>query len=436
MKKFLISLSLIIVCLGTMCVFATESDIDINEEALIEDLQNTENVYTSDEEYTDEELEKMYQDMLAEMYEETLEENQKSYNEYQAEDATKARVIEVKESEYVYDTDYQNAYKYKIQTLVVKILEGEYANAEMEATYQLSNDSLVNLEMPELKKGDIIYVDVYTDEDGNQYATSNMISTMIGANVERKVGLWILGIIAVVLVCVFGKEKGVISILISALMLVFALLIYSEQIFLGTAILPLVIILSMIIGIVLCIQKNGLTKDTIWTSGISIILLGIAVGATFVTDILLRSVGATFDSMFLTEYVLNRNIDFHNMFVGSVVLILSGILPYIVCDIWRECKNSADKSLKQLLNVSKNSMSGKIEILTIILMTMLVPKLVYLYCSKYYTINMILNSEILVAELIRFFVCLIVISLAIPITTFIYKYIKNEATLENVDENK
>lgn len=433
MKKFLISLIVIILSFCTMCVWATESEIDIDEEVLLENLQNTEDVYTSNEEYTDEEIEKMYQDMLEEMYEESLSENQQIYNEYEAEEPTKAKVIEVKETEYVYDTDYTNAYKYKIQNLMVKVLEGEYADMEMEATYQLSNDSLVNLEMPEARKGDIIYIDVYADEDGNQYAVSNMIATMVGASVERKIGVCILGILAFVLVCIFGKEKGILSILIAALMLVLTLLIYGEQIFLGTSILLLAIIISIVIVVMLCIQRIGLTKDAIWVSVISIILICISSGIAFLSDAILRSAGGTFDAMFLTEYVLNRNIDFHNMFIGSIVLILSGILPYIVCDIWKECKNSADKSLKQLLNVSKNSMSGKIEILTIILMVMLVPKIVYLYCSKYYTMNMILNSEILVTELIRFFVCLISISITIPITVFACKYFKNE---ENIEENK
>lgn len=436
MKKFLISLALISTIFSTLCVFATESEINIDEEVLIENLQNTENVYESSEDYTEEDIEKEYQQMLKEMYEESLKKSQNEYNTYEAEEATKAKVIEVGETEYVYDTDYANVYKYKIQNLRVKILEGEHAGEEMEVTYQLSNDSLLNLEMYEAKIDDEIYVDIYSDENSESYAFTNMTAATIGANLERKVEVVVLAIIAIALVCIFGKEKGTISILIAALMVVLTLLICGEQIFLGTSILPLTIILSAIIVVMLCIQKTGLTIDTIWTSLISMLVLFLGVVITFAIDSSLKCAGGTFDAMFLTQCVLNRNISFQDMFVGSIVLILAGILPYIVCDVWKESIKSDDKSLNGLLNASKDVMTGKIEILTIILTVLIMPKLVFLYCSKYYTMNMIMNSEILVTEFVRFFVSLIMISIAIPVTVFIYKYIKNEIDSKKEKDEK
>ena len=433
MKKFFVSFLMILTILSTVCVFATEDIenasqpvnevVDESQVVEIDNYEDYEELFSQEEQISDEEY--------AEMYEEQMVDLAEYYDEFEVPAPTKAKVVKVEEPTYLYESDYTGfIYKMKKQEIEVEILDGEYVGKQVAVTYPLMADTFLNLEVPKLKKGDVIYINTGIDEETEEiYAEASGI----GFNVERKTGMIILAVFTLILVIAFGKGRGILSALIATLIISVTLLICSEQIYLGTSIIVLLLLLSVIITAMIVIQKLGLTKDATWVAVSSIVVLILITFVTFGVDYMLKNTGATFDAMVMVENIVNRNIDFHHMFIGSIILILSVILPYVACDVWKKCKEFGENDFNKLLDVSKDAMTGKLEIITIIFMTLLMPKLIYLYSYKY-TAGEIINSDVLVTEFIRFFMCIIGIALTIPVTAGIYKLIgigKN-----NVEENK
>lgn len=421
MKKFLINLLLIITLFSTMCVLATEEVLEESQIISIDNYEDYEALFDPEEQLSDEEKEEQYQEQMADW--------EKYYDESETENLIRARVILAGEAEISYESDYYGGIiKMKEQNVEVEILEGEYAGRHAHVKYPLMADSLLNLEVLELKKGDEIYVvGIKLDEK-----TDTLYAEIgnIGFNLERKAGMIILAVVAIILVCAFCKERGILSILISILIVSITLLIYSEQIYLGTMIMLLALCLSVLLISMIVIQKLGLTEDAFLVGFSSLLVIMVITLITFGVDYMLKNTGDTFEVALMLEFIIKRNIDFHHMFIGSIILILSVILPYVACNVWEKCKESSESSFNKLLDISKDAITGKIEMVTMILMVSLMPKLIYLYAYKYqlsdgllynYSTNEIINSDILVAEFIRLFMCIIAIALTVPMTVAIYK---------------
>ena len=423
MKKIFTSFLVIITILSTMCVFATEEVTDDTQVIELDSYEDYEALFSEQEQLSDEEYEAAYEEQMDYLVE--------YYDEFEMPELTKAKVINVEEPDYIYEADYTGfIYKMKKQEIKVEVLDGEYAGKQIDVTYPLMADSFLNMEVAELKKGDVIFVSPGIDEE-----TEELYAEVAGTgfNVERKTGVIILAVIAVVLMIAFGKSRGILSALIAILIVSITLLICGDQFYMGTAIIALTICLAAILIAMIVVQKLGLTKDALWVGISSLLIITLITFVTFGVDYMLKNTGATFDAMLMVENIIRRNIDFHHMFVGSIILILSAVLPYIACNVWKKCKESGENDFNKLLDVSKDAMTGKVEMVTMILMTLLIPKLIYLYSYKY-TMNEILNSDVMITEFIRLFMCIIAIALTIPVTSYIYKLVGIKK--DDVKENK
>ena len=421
MKKFLLSFIMIFTIIESMGVFAAEGDT-----IQITDYDDYGKVM-SNEEYEAEYIKQM--DEIAQNFE-----------KYEMEDLVKTKVVKVNEPEEIYEQDDISKYIYKAksQKIEVEVLEGEFAGEIVALTYPLMIDDLLNLEVPELKLGDIINAEIYK-YNGEIIA----IIRDTEASVERKAGVIVLLVITAILIVIYGKEKGLLSLLIAILIIVLALFICSEQIYLGTSIIWLTLLLAVILASMMSITKLGLTKDACLVTCLSVIIIIIAIVATFVTDFLLRNNGATFEATIMANNIIKRNIDFHELYVGSIIFMLAIILPNVIIKAWKKCKESNENEFNKLLNVSKDAMSGIIESVTVILVSLLIPKLIYLYSYvhlniytyqhsyKKYTMNEILNSNILVSEIVRLCMVLISIVIAVPATVYLFKGYKEILKVKN-----
>lgn len=427
MKKAIISLLMILMMIFSMTAYATEEmdefgDItqledltDIGEVIQIDNFDDYEALASDQPEISDDEYEEIYQEQMKEL--------RKFFDEYENEKLTKVKVVKAGESEYIYEMDYTGyLYKMKKQDVTVNVLEGEYEGKEVKLTYPLIMDSLLNLNVPELKKGDIVYVSLEMDEETEEVAA---YATEIGFNVERKAGVIVLGVIAIVLVVVYGKGSGIFSALLILLIITCTLLIYAEQVYLGTEIIVLAMVFAVLFIGMIVISKLGLKKDALYVAGSCILIMMLITLITLGVDGLLRNNGATLESTMLAETIIKGNIDFHFLFVGSIILILSVIIPYVACSVWEKCKETSENDFNTLLDVSKGAMTGKIEIVTAILSVLMISKLLYMYPYKYST-NEILNSDVMVTEFIRLFMCIIAITLTVPVTALMYKLVNKE----------
>lgn len=418
MKKFLLIFCVVVAIFGTMCVFATEVSDDSNQVIEIEDYEQYEDLFSTEQTLTDEEYEEVYVAQMKELAE--------YYEGYVAEELTKARVVEADEPEYVYEAytgDY--VFKYKMQKIKVEIIEGEYKGEIISLDYPLTADMFLNLDVAKLNKGDVIYVYPYVDGE-----SVNAEVGTTGSNVERRAGVIILFVVTALVIVIFGRKKGLISALIVALIAVLVLLIGAEQIYAGTPIIVLTLIFAFVIVSMLAISKFGLSKNSLAVIAISIIVIVFSVFLTYGVDALLKNTGGTFETTFLIETIVTGNIDFHALFVASIILLLAVAVPNVVSKAWCKCRKANTYNTIELLKASSSAMSGNLEMVTVALTTLFVPKLLYLYSprlmSSYaykYTADEILNSDVLIAELIRLCMVLIGMAIAVPITVYMFKFL-------------
>lgn len=423
MKKIFVSVLMVFTIMSTICVIATEESLDITQTAPENQIIEIDNFEDYEALFSEQEQEQISDEEYDKIYEEQMTSLAEYYDALEMPELFKAKVITTKEPTYVYENDYTGfVYKMKVQEVEVEIMDGEYVGERVSVTYPLTADTFLNMDIPNLNKGDVIYVTAGVDEETQKlYAEANGT----GFNVERKTGAVILAVVAIILMVAFGKNRGVLSTLIMILILSITLLICSEQIYLGTSIIELTLFLSILIVAMIVIQKMGLTKEAILVGISSIIGILVITFVTFIVDSLLKNTGATFDAMVMIENIIKRNIDFHHMFIGSIILIVSAILPYVACDVWQKCEKTNQKDFNSLLDASKDALTGKVEIITIIFMTFLMPKLVYLHSYKY-TANEIINSDVVITEFIRLFMCIIAMAITIPITSGMYRCFKKQ----------
>lgn len=418
MKKFLLSFLLLVVTFSTVCVFATEVSDGDNQVIEIENYEQYEDLFSSEETLTDEEYEALYDAQMKELAE--------YYEGYAAEELTKARVIEAAEPEYIYEAytgDY--VFKFKKQDIKVRILEGEYKGEEISLTYPLTADMFLNLDVAKLNVGDVIYVYPYANADTIDAEIGNT-----GNNVERKAGVITLLAVTAILIVVFGRKKGLLSMLITTLIVVLTLGVGATMIYNGVPIIALVLIFALIISAMLAISKFKLSKDALAVVAVSMIVILFTTLLTYGVDLVLKNTGGTFETTFLIETIVTGNIDFHDLFVGSIVLILSVLVTNVVSKVWCKCKKADTTSATSLLKECSCVLFGNLEGATVMLMTLFIPKLLYLYSPRLmstyaykYTADEILNSDVLIAEIIRLCMVLIGMVIAVPIAVYSYKYV-------------
>ncbi len=418
MKKFLLSFLSIVVIFSTVCVFATEVSEGDNQVIEIENYEQYEDLFSSDETLTDEEYETLYVTQMKELAE--------YYEGYEAEELTKARVIEASEPEYIYEAytgDY--VFKFKKQEIKVKILEGDYKGEELSLTYPLTADMFLNLDVPKLNVGDVIYVYPYADGDTIAAEIGNT-----GNNVERKAGVITLLAVTAILIVVFGRKKGLLSMLITTLIVVLTLGVGATLIYEGVPVIALTLIFALVISSMLAISKFKFSKDSLATVAISMIVILFMTLVTYGVDAVLKNTGGTFETTFLIETIVNGNVNFHGMFVGSIILILSVFVTNVVSKVWCKCSKAVTTDATSLLSECSCVLSGNVEGATVMLMTLFIPKLLYLYSPRLmstyaykYTANEILNSDVLISELIRLCMVIVGMVIAVPVTVYMYKYL-------------
>ena len=114
-------------------------------------------------------------------------------------------------------------YMNKYQGMKIEVLEGELAGKVFkDCIYPLKVDTYTNIDVPEIKKGDLIYVSFYENDEG-----LFPYITQLDATVSRTIPLVVLVIITVLLALVYTGKHGVklilpIILILDLLFIVFA----------------------------------------------------------------------------------------------------------------------------------------------------------------------------------------------------------------------
>ena len=415
MNKKLVSLVILTMFIvsSTIC-FATNAnkvtELEQNTDAYIDSYEEYEQLYNEQETgYNQEQLKAYYND-----YQKSIKEY---FEEYNRDETVKAKVVKASSVEEVYEIDeyYYSVSKYEFQPITVEILEGEHKGKTFDIDYLLTGDSLNNITYSKLKTGDTIYVGFFTDEEtGETYADI----TNAGSNVERFFVVVIIGIVALALMMIYGGKKGVLATLITILILDFCLLIIPNMGYMGQGFIVGGGILIILLIATISLMKLGLNKNALKASLISLITVAIAAILLSLASNLTRTVGITFEAAAISENVLLGNMNFESLYIIITLIVASLFITKIVCGAFEKITTLNTNDINEKISACKDLMGINVILLTGTLFATYIPNHLLLLTNKYTSVE-IWNSELLVCELIRLFVIIISMSLAIPMVAML-----------------
>lgn len=397
------------------------------------------------------------QDEYKEYYREYL-----AYSRDQDESTTvtetfKAKVIDVESTKTEYGMDYYMPYKSTYQPIVVEILEGEYKGERIESAFYLVPDTYENTRIKEVNVGDRVFVAVAESQD-------DLVAYVISydSSTSRFGAIAFVCIIAIVLIVAFlGKEKGIKTLLLFALIfdLVFVITIpeftRSNEIItlesgdenfpteeeiendITIAILDvdennmpikvevteknnnvlLIILIDVVLVIfVNVINKLGLTKDTMKAFGTVLCIVLITALITFGVTYFAKLNGNSFEAVSVAENIINKNIDFNAIYMLSILLIEAVVASNIVSEV---ISNNED------VEKNKKILEKQVNLIFIFGIMLLMPKVLALTVYKY-SLREMLNSEMVGLEVARVLILLISTAITLPITSYIMKKINKE----------
>lgn len=434
MKKFRILLAVFLIMICTVC-FATDEDalIEIPEtydEDDISYLNDYDDFYnTYNEMGTQEEIREYYREFLSYSREQdAIAKNQET---------VKAKILDAKDVKTTYAMDYYTPYKLEAQTISVQILEGEYKGKIIDMQYVLTADTYGNIKIQPAKTGDIIYVVVDDNTDSGE------IELYTGSHDSRVSRLGTIGllIVAVVIaVCIFGKIKGLKTLLLIVLVfdLVFVLTIplimqtnssvilekgkdanfpTIEEIAKDESIAIIseddnlqpikvevfkksnVAIYVMIFDIIIIVGVNvinhlGLSKKALMACGITLCIVLITAMLVSGVNLLTKMNGNTFEAVSSAESIINRNVDFAAIYMFTVLVICGVAVSNVVSKVMLEYK-------KEYYEETTNYyMIAHISMIAIISLILLMHKVITLMVFRY-TVKELLNSEMMLLEVSR-----------------------------------
>ncbi len=352
------------------------------------------------------------QDELKEYYNEYQNYITDYYNSYEREKTYKARVIDVEdvEEQYEYNEYYYSVSKYEIQPITVEVLEGEYKGQIFEIDYILTGDSLNNIQYSTLQKGDIVFVAVNIDEEtGENYADI----TNAGSNVERFGIIICIGIIALLLLTVYGGKKGLITALISLLILDFCLVIIPNMGYMGQGFIIGGVALIVLLIVLISLSELGINKEALKAIIISTILTLVSALLLVTINYLTRTVGITFEVAAISENVLLGNMNFEHLYIIITLIISSLAVTNVVCKSISQLSKEKVTGFDEGIKACKDILGANVLYIVIALVALYIPNHLLLLTNKY-TPTEVWNSEILISELIRLFIIIITMAIAIP----------------------
>ena len=454
MKKFLRILLVFVVCLSTVC-FATDADLaDVENESstsndsvtTVEDPNDANDIY--DGLNTQSEYKEYYREYLAYSREQDANTT--------VTDTVKAKVIDVEPVKTEYGMEYYMPYKRTYQPIVIEILEGEYAGEKLETEFYLVPDTYENTRIKEVKTGDRIFVTVAENED-------KLVAYVISydSGVSRVWGIVFAILIAVVLVVLIGKEKGLKTLLLVLLVidLIFVVTIpeftktnkiitlesedenfpTEEEIDEDTTITILqvddagsptkveiakknnnaffiILIDVVLVAFVNLINKLGLGKKII--QGFVITLCMIAFTTLLVLGIMniAKLNGNSFEAVSIAENIINKNVDFNAVYMLSILMIATVLISNIVSEML-----SDEGDLEKI----KTILEKQVNIIIVFAIMFLMPKVLALTIYKY-TLREMMNSEMIGLEIVRIATLVIVTMVTLPVTSYVIKKMKTK----------
>ena len=433
MKKFsfIAVILVLILSIATIC-FADESGEIItigDEEALKEnqvylnDYDEYINALGDDEEAEDELSEEDYKQQLKAYYDEYQEYLKEYYTNFERQETEKAEVVEAGETREEYTIDYtsQGVAKYVLETVKVKVLPGEkHSGEELELDYILTADSLNNIVLSRVEKGDIVFITIDDAGDGTLIGNiSNSWST-----VRRVNKMLIVAIIAVLLLLIYGGKKGFTTSLVVIMTAIFAIFIIPTFANDGNGVIAVGILEIICLIFTMCAVHLGMTRNSAKAMFISTCLTVVAFLLILFLNYITRTVGVTFEFAAIAENVIMKNINFEHLYYIITLIVASAFITNTTCMAVKRIdrENSANKVDRKIVSIAV--LPANIIPFAVTSLSLYIPNHILLLTNKFGG-EEIINSETLISELIRIIACIICMILVVPMVSMdIFKFDK------------
>ena len=408
---FVLVLTSIIYCFaesGETVIIGSDEDLsdmnfiesDEDYEKLLSEIQGTNDYSTSDTD--DEELKEYY-----EQYQEYIKDY---YNSYERPQVNSAKVIEAGESKEKYEiVDYYSVGKYLVQTIKVEILDGEHKGAQISLDYIRTGDSMDNIHFAPLKVGDRIFVLV---EEGNSGELTATI-TNTWAFVSRSGMVIVFTVIAFLLLIIYGGKKGINTGLISALAIIFSIVIITSFAYLGLGVIGIGVLFILCLILTISMAYLGLTKSTLKANGVSIVMTFFAFVLVWFMSLVTRTAGVTFETAAVAENIILHNINFEHLYYIITLSIASAFITNATCSAIRRIERESSEEFEEKIYVCKDVIISNVVLCVVTMIVLYIPNHLLLVNNKFDMTEQ-LNSETFISEAIRIISIVICIIMTVP----------------------
>lgn len=320
-------------------------------------------------------------------------------------EVVKAEVLEVtgKENELIPTFNIEN----KIQEVKARLLEGESKGREV----------VFNNDFTPLSQGEIFYLNHTTDKDGQEYFA--MLEPY-----RLNVIYFFLGLFILLTILIGGIQgiRGLISLAISLVLIVYALVPFILEGYSPVLVSILVSSVIIILGSYITHGFNKTTTSAVLGMILTVIITGIL---AYLAIYFGKFSGYETEEAVFLNLNYSGNIDLVGILIGGIMIGLLGILYDVAINqaiFVKELHSIAphvakDKIFKRAFYMGREHIGALVDTLAIAYVGASLPLL--LLFSNTTNIPLTLNREIFAVEIIRILIGSIGLILAVPITTFI-----------------
>ena len=352
------------------------------------------------------------QELYKEEYLYMKEQNIKNYDSIEVPEILEAIVLEVEPTkEEYYMSDYEIS-KTVYQPIKIQIMEGEHKNEIFETYYILNIDINENIKVKPIKQNDRINVVLY-EEEGETFA----YLTTIDSSVKRinKSIIMLIITIAIVFICLGNKAFKAIPHLILLADLI--LIIFVPEMIIGRSIIWMSIVTILAYVIVDSAIKVGVNAKMFASILTTISVLLVTTVGLIIFNNLTNMSGIICEATSIIDIFPKGTIDFYNLNLALYMLMATIVISDIAC---KTIKTNIDKQEE-----IKEYITNKIPTVSGILLVSAMPKYLYLSISKY-TIDELLNSEILTNEIVRILFLIIAMTVTMQVGEIVKKLFVEE----------
>ena len=412
LKKITLAIIAILLMMNMRVIYAAQNTT--NNEVSMQNTQVTENTVSNEEETSNEPTEDSAQKPMSKVVE------------------AKAIVTEAGEVKKVSNGSFEDT----IQTIKLKILNGEYQGKEFSTDYVLSYDVEGKILAYELSKGNKVTVHITEDSNGNSSVTID--------DIQRAGYVYTIFIFFLISIIVIGGKQGIkaaLSLIITMLALYFILI---KLIFAGVNVILATIITSFIIIAMTFIITNGLNKKT-YTAIIASFAGTLIAGAlVIVLGFLAKLSGANEEAIQISSNLKTISFNFRELIFACIVVSSIGacmdICISIVNNLDDVINKTQDFSLLELfktgIKIGRENIGTMSNTLILVYAGGLI-KLILLYMACNMRIGNIISKETFAEQMISAMAGSIGVVFTIPLTAFAYSIINRKKSIyKTVSDNK